>query len=183
MRRYYSGAWASIIWYIYLCLTPGWIFTVQPSLLFARVSNSIAGTEGVWTEGGMMGKKKRAVSPNWLGEVIEERLPQCMQKSLIFLCSLVWQLKRLEMTLSISQAHIGDIYKLTIANTQARRDAVHECACMLARTLHWGILQTPLLTAGILPPTLPLNGVGEKKKKKDFLLTVCFLFIQLACLL
>lgn len=60
--------------------------------------------------GGGDGKEKRAVIPNWLGGVIGERLPLCMQKSLIFLFSPVWQLKRLEMTLSISQARIGDIY-------------------------------------------------------------------------
>lgn len=72
---------------------------------------------------------KRAVIPHWPGEVIGECLPQCMQKSLIFLCSLVWQLKRLEMTLSISQAHIGDIYKLTITDTQAGRDVLHKRAC------------------------------------------------------
>lgn len=49
------------------------------------------------------------MDPDWLSEVIEERPPQCVRRSLIFRCSLVWQLKRLEMTLSISQAHIGDI--------------------------------------------------------------------------
>lgn len=38
---------------------------------------------------GGVGKEKRAVIPNWLGGVIGERLPQCIQKSLIFLCSLV----------------------------------------------------------------------------------------------
>lgn len=124
MRRYYSGARVSIIWYIYLCLTPGWIFTVRPALLFARVSNSIA-----WTWGGCRGErddgKEKKISLNWLGEVIEERLPQCTQKSLIFLCSLVWQLNKLEMTLSISQARIGDTYKLTIADTRGFRSQMH----------------------------------------------------------
>lgn len=70
-----------------------------------------------------MGKKKRSV--NCLGEVIEERLPQCMQKNLIFLCSLVLQLNRLEMTLSISQARIGDTFQLTIADTQGFRSQMH----------------------------------------------------------
>lgn len=98
------------------------------------VSNGIEATRGGCTgEGagrGGDGKEKRALIPNWLEEVIGERLPQCMQKSLIFLCSLVWQLKRLEMTLSISQARIGNIYKLPIADTQARRGVAHECACI-----------------------------------------------------
>lgn len=127
MRRYYSGARASIIWYIYLCLTLSWIFTVQPSLLFARVSNSIAGTWGGWRGEGDDGKekKKTPVSLNWLGEVIEERLPQCMQKSLIFLFSMVWQLNRLEMTQSISQARIGDTLKLTIADTHRFCSQLH----------------------------------------------------------
>lgn len=64
MRRYYSGARASIIWYFYLCLSPGWIFAVQPSLLFARVSNSIAATRGEWTgEGGWWQRKESSDSP------------------------------------------------------------------------------------------------------------------------
>lgn len=68
MRRYYSGARASIIWYIYLCLTPGWIFTVQPSLQFARVSNSIAGTWGGWRGEGDDGKEKKNISESQLAE-------------------------------------------------------------------------------------------------------------------
>lgn len=106
--------------------------------------------------GGGDGKEKRAVIPNWLTGVIGERLPQCMQKSLIFLCSLVWQLKRLEMTLSISQAHIGDIYKLPIADTQARRGVAHKCACTLL-SLALRNVQRPFLTAGILPQAQPPN--------------------------
>lgn len=126
MSRYYSEARASIIWYIYLCLTPGWILAVQPSLLFARVSDSIAGTWGGWKGAGNDGKEKKNSESQLAGrDVIEERLPQCMQKNLIFFCSLVWQLNRLEMTLSISQAHIGDTYKLTIADTQGFCSQMH----------------------------------------------------------
>lgn len=166
MRRYYSGARASIIWYIYLCLTLSWIFTVQPSLLFARVSNSIAGTWGGWRGEGDDGKEKKKKTPvslNWLGEVIEERLPQCMQKSLIFLFSMVWQLNRLEMTLSISQARKGDTLKLTIIATQGFCSQTHIRARPPARLLLREILQTPFLTAGTLTMALPPEWRGKTK--------------------
>lgn len=108
---------------IRLSVFNSWIFTRLSYLQEFQIALQGHGEgEG---ERWMMGKKKGSVSLNWLGEVIEERLPQSMQKSLIFLCSLVWQLNRLKMTLSISQARIGDTYKLTIADTQGFRSPMH----------------------------------------------------------
>lgn len=60
--------------------------------------------------GRMMGKKKeKPWVPAGFGVVIEEGLPQCSAEEFNIFCSLVWQLQRMEMTLNISQAHIGDI--------------------------------------------------------------------------
>lgn len=58
----------------------------------------------------MMGKKKgKPRVPAGFGEVIEEGLPQRSAEEFNIFCSLVWQLQRMEMTLNISRAHIGDI--------------------------------------------------------------------------
>lgn len=124
-------------------------------------------------------KKNTPVSLNWLGEVIEEGLPQSMQKSLIFLFSMVWQLNRLEMTLSFSQARIGDTLKLTIADTHGFCSQMH----MHARppVFCWEkFCKTPFLTAGTLTMAQPPEWRG---KNKDLFLTVCFSFLQLARLL
>ncbi len=54
-------------------------------------------------------KKKKRWIPAVFGRLLRNVHHSACRRSLIFLCSLVWQLKRLKMTLSISQARIGDI--------------------------------------------------------------------------
>ena len=54
----------------------------------------------------MMGKKKKK---RWIPAGFERLLRNVHHSACRVLRSMVWQLKRLELTLSISQAHIGDI--------------------------------------------------------------------------
>lgn len=87
------------------------------------------------------------MDPDWLWEVIEERPPQCVQRSLIFLCSLVWQLKRLEMTLSISQAHIGDIEAPNHWRTGVKGMYISQKWARTLARIHKRIPQRSFLTA------------------------------------
>lgn len=126
---------------------------MQSAQLLLRASNSIAGTWGEEREKENDGEEKaRAVDPDWLWKVIEDCPPQCVQRSLIFLCSLVWRLKRLEMTLSVSQAHKGDIearnHWCTGTKSTYCISFTHECAHTHTHTqIHKRIPQRSYLTA------------------------------------
>lgn len=105
---------------------------------------------------------------------MEERPLRCLCRGLISLCSLVWQLKKLEMTQSISQAHKGDIVAHDHGLASVQGICRTSFAHVLARWLiHKRIPQRSLLTAVNNNPTAGSASDSEMQKHFDLLWFVC----------